>query len=62
MACAHCGGPLPEPGWGYQRLTIDGDAACSEHCKEGWEAARDRFFDETVHCSEKTEAFLMGCD
>lgn len=41
-------------------VSADGDFVCSEKCRKAHEAGKARFFNDIVHSSEKTAAYLSG--
>ena len=44
----------------HRVVTCDGDFVCNAECEQEYEKQKARFFNEIVHCPEKTKAWLMG--
>lgn len=57
MKCSQCGKDFYGNG---KLLNADGDFACSAKCEEEYIKERNIFFNEIVHSSEKTKAWLLG--
>ncbi len=57
MKCFQCGNEIKGNGI---LLNVDGDFVCDVTCKKAYEKKRDHFFNDIMHSSKKTEAWLRG--